>query len=425
MSIINKKIGYLVKRNYDFKVKVRDLLQELEYLYFELNIIKQTIQAIQHNDLSCFDSSVGDWKCQTRTTMIIDIINNHESLHQELSEELLKIEKLLFTNRTLFQEVQQLSHVQLQNLTIQLQEKSLIAYLTERVDYHTPDHLIFLSLCYLTTIQNNQLSLCTKHNISTNKMKAIINSSKVILCHLSIQYEQAIAKKHSTIHEQSLLQQVETKEIQHMTALLPSFKSIFKKMILTQQPLIIRQTFFCNCGKVQSIQNNFYAVKNNNFQETNLPNTKDQAITTIEAYQFSGSLEQLQDLLLIPHTAQGIPKEYYQPCQCLHPTPKNSIQSIDEAIMAFFAQHPQFTNHQPIDFARFGLLDSDLKKEYDHLLTLPGFSRHDMSIFQIIHMYPSTVADVVAETNRINDSMKRQNICSTVQPSITIRPQIT
>ena len=50
--------------------------------------------------------------------------------------------------------------------------------------------------------------------------------------------------------------------------------------------------------------------------------------------------------------------------------------------------------------------DSDLKKEYDYLLTLKGFSAKDMNLFHIVHMYASTIEDVLLSTEQIQKSLK-------------------
>lgn len=420
-----KSFGYLLKRTDALNISVMKFKQELLYNLFEAQIIKNAILSFQDQSLSKFDSTVGDWKCQTRTSMIIDAIFDAQTTYNQLTHDLIQIEALLIKNEDLFNKINNYTSIECQRLTKYLHQTSLSTALQEYNILYTPSLITeLLSLSFLTTPKNVILTFFNQYHISTHKQKAIINNAKQQLCHLSIEYAQQLIKKYGTSEERLALQQIEIKNIQHMTSLFVEFRSIFKKMKHEQQPFIIRQTYFCKCGKIQSIENSFYAVTNNQYKKTAMPFNHDHAITTIEAYQYPGSLEQLQNLLSVSHHEVDIPKQYYQPCQCVRPTPKKSITSIDEAIMAFFAQHPQFTNHAPIDFARFGLLDSDLKKEYDYLLTLPGFSRHDMSIFQIIHMYPSTIADVVAETNQLNETLKQQIIKPIKSASIKVTPQI-
>ena len=89
-------------------------------------------------------------------------------------------------------------------------------------------------------------------------------------------------------------------------------------------------------------------------------------------------------------------EEYYKPCKCSNITEEiTTINNIEESITAFFAQHPQFTNHAQIDWQGLGLVDSDLHKEYEYLNTLPGYSVNDMSKFCIDHIYPATIKEAL------------------------------
>jgi len=97
--------------------------------------------------------------------------------------------------------------------------------------------------------------------------------------------------------------------------------------------------------------------------------------------------------------------EFYKPCHCAHPTKQQPIKCIETAIMAFFAQHPQFANGATIDFEKLELSDSTFKKEYDSLLTLDGFSMKDMSEFHIVHMYADTIQEVLLSTQQIINSL--------------------
>ena len=116
----------------------------------------------------------------------------------------------------------------------------------------------------------------------------------------------------------------------------------------------------------------------------------------------------MQHKLKIENKATDIPHEFRKSCTCKKPSKENPVKSFDEAIMAFFAQHPQFTNGAEINWQGLGLENSDLKKEFDHLLTLPGFSRENMSVFQINHMYASTIADVLKEQKEMEARLQAE-----------------
>lgn len=416
-------IGYLSQRDYHFNVAIKDLIQEINNLYFELVAIQETITILQSNNLSKLDSSVGDWKCQTRTIMILEIINK-PYFKNLLSDSSQRIQLLIQQNRNFLQYLKDLTIAEKQQLSQYFKTNSLVEYFisNQLIDFNIPEELKFLALCFLTTLKNSSHSIWSEHKMGNDKVKKIKIYAKKQLCQLSIAYTQKLAQKYGTNEEQIMLQQVETKAIQSMTCLFAEFKSIYKKMKLENQPFIMRQVFFCLCGGVQSIQNNVYTYQNgqysiNNSELTN-PALAHQIIMTVEAYQYAGSLLDLQTKLNISPEESDIPRHMYQSCQCSHPTPVQPIQDIDLAMMAFFAQHPQFTNLKPIDFEGLGLANSKIKKEYDFLLTLPGFSRLNMTIFHINHMYPSTIAAVLQESEEIAHAM------ATRQPTIPLMQAI-
>ncbi|MFA5998762.1 MAG: hypothetical protein WC747_01955 [Candidatus Babeliales bacterium] len=401
-QVQNKKfVGYFLKRNDLYKLSVVELLRELSNHLFEAQIMKLAIQHFQEKKLYAFDSSVGDWKCQTRTSMIIDLAQDSTFIEQSLPKELDKISTLIFHLEQLLQKINNFNSIEAQNLSRHLLQKiSLNDYLAmQHIDYDPLDNTKFLSLCFLTTYQNNKFSVFTEHQMSLNKFKAVINAAKTMLCHLSINYEKKLAELYGSTNEQKALLQIETKSVQRMTALFSGFQSIFKKMKLKQQPFITNNIIFCGCGGIQIIQNKFFAIQNNEFIETTAPTDTQQEITVIDVYQFPGSLEKLQNIFGALNSQSGFPKEFYKSCNCTQPTQQQPIKSIELAIMAFFAQHPQFTNGASIDWEGLDLVNSDLKNNFDALRSLSGYSCHDMSKFQINHMYPSTIGHVLQSTD--------------------------
>lgn len=402
--LTKEEIGYFLKRTDIHQISVVDLIRELHIHIFEANIIKLAIENYQYHKLSAFDCAIGDWKCQTRTSMIIDYSQDTTSFDQELSIETAKINKLLDKLQQILDQITKASSVDRQKLTKTLQNISIQNFFQlNNLNYTPPEKLKILSLSFFTTVKNHNLPNFQQHQISVNKIKSLIIKAKIKLCELSIKYEQQLAKLYNTSDEQIALNQIEHKSFQYMTSLFSGFKGIFSKMKEKQQPFIIHNLIFCSCGGIQKSTIKFFAPENNTFKEKPLPADYQQGITIIEAYQFPGSLEQLQDILSIPHEESGIPKKFYKPCHCAHPTNQEKFDSIEEAIMAFFAQHPQFTNNAQIDFEGLGLSNSNLKKEYDYLLTLKGFSRKDMSKFHINHMYPSTITELLEHQKEIEE----------------------
>lgn len=393
-------IGYLFKRDDIPKITFSDILRELQSHLIEAKIIQFSFLKIQKKKFINFDSSVGDWKCQTRTSMIVDSMNT--SHHHICDKKIKEIESLVDNLKKLLKKMISLSSGDRQKFGKEnLQNSSFNQFLQKNYILYEPlQNIIFLSACFTTTFHNNILSTF-KDYLSMNKFKNIINKSKSILCDLSINYEQELAKKYGTLNEQKLLNQIEIKNVQHMTSLFAGFKPIFKKMKALKQPFLTTTTFFCQCGGVQTNRNDFYKLKQNEYSKTKVPKDHDQVVTIVEVYQYPGSLADLQQKLNIEPKATDIPHEFRKSCTCKKPSKENPVKSFDEAIMAFFAQHPQFTNGAEINWQGLGLENSDLKKEYDYLRTLPGFSRENMSVFHINHMYASTIADVLKEQEEI------------------------
>ncbi len=402
--------GYLFKRKDIQNFSLVDLKKILHNLFFEKLIIKSAIDNLIHKKIKTFDSPVGDWKCQTRTSMIIDLVNNTQSINNDKLKAIQTINLIKNTITNFLKKIncfnsrecQQFSKEELTNISL----KDLLN--NHKLIHSFPHSFIFLSLSFLITQKNKDLPLYFQYEITTNKFKEIINKSKAALCQLSIDYESTIAITYGTPDEQKLLHQVEFKAMQHMTSLFAGFKPIFKKMKALKQPFLTTTTIFCQCGGVQINRNDFYEFNNNEYTKTTIPKDHDQVTTIIDVYQYPGSLTDLQHKLKIESKATDIPHEFRKDCTCKNSSKEQPIKSIDEAIMAFFAQHPQFTNGAEINWKGLGLENSELKKEYDYLLTLPGFSRENMSIFHINHMYASTIADVLKEQEEMKARLQAE-----------------
>lgn len=404
-----KKVGYILDRDDIQHIRLADFFKQLRILLFEANIIKHTIDAILQNDILAFDSSVGDWKCQTRTSMIVDIMEERESLHNEILEELPKVNYI----------IQKLSDILSINMTVQdlqyLKDKikenitngSLQIYIKENcLDYSPPKNLLFLSLCFFRTIKNTILPTfvfdTTAHKI--NKM------AKRILMHLSIDYERHIANEYGSDDEVKALKQIEFKGSIIMTSCFVSFRTILKKMIAKKQLLATQCIVFCNCGGIQSLELKLFGVQHNHYRqictrEVLATQRSDQVVTMVIAHQFPGCLAELRSLLHVPYHEINIPQNFYRRCICSNQSKHKSYDSIDEAMMASFVQHPQFINNATIDFKGLGLTSSKLKNEYDRLLTIPGFSRNDMSRFCIDHIYSDTIKSILESQRKLEEEL--------------------
>lgn len=393
-----KKVGYILKR-YDIdNIRLADFFQELRILLFEANIIKHTIEAVLNGDILALDSSVGDWKCQTRASMIVDIMEDSESLNKELVAELLEVNYM----------TQKLTNVinigrkreDLKHLKTILRSISLQSYLdSHELNYNPATTLSFLSLCFLTAEKNSVLPILNPNDISKSKMDKLIILGKRILMQISIDYERTTAEKYGSSDEIKALQQIEYKNFRFMSSCFVSFKCIFRKMLIKKQPFVVRCVIFCNCGGVVNTELKFFAVKNDMYAEVEFGKVLEmkmlnQVITVMEGYQFPGSMGQLKNILHVPHNETYIPKNFYRLCICSNKPKYKTYSSISEAIMAFFAQHTQFINHASIDFEGLGISSSELQKSYEQLLTIPGLSLDNMSTLLLHHIYADTIKSI-------------------------------
>lgn len=401
------KIGYIFKRKDNNQLSLIDLKLFLKTFLFELKILDSCVVFFDRNELFLFDSSVGDWKCQTRASIFVDM-KSELNLNQTFQEKI-KIQKLITLIKNLLSKLDSLNAIECKNFTHDiLKKESLFQFLkNENLILHIDKQYTFLALCFLTTKNNYNLSLFAETNISKNQYNQITINSKSFLCDHSIEYENDLVKEFGTTDEAQLLTQIESKNVQTMTSLYAGFIPIFKKMKAKKQPFFVLKKIFCSCGGLQKLDAELFEPTDQGFASKPITIPAYTVVSTIDSYQFPGSLAELQTLLNIPHTATDIPKEFLKPCNCNNPYPEKPIDSFDEAIMAFFAQHPQFTNGAEIQWEKLGLQNSEVKKEYDRLLTLKGFSRNDMSIFHINHMYASTIENVLKEKENLEQQLKQ------------------
>lgn len=372
--------------------KVTNLIVSLEIHFIEIKIISKAIEAFFNKNLLLFDSTVGDRKCQTRASMIVDLIENEQLLKDEFEKERDNINQIFLKTTNLLNKIKNLKHAELKELSEELQASSIDEYLKKHnLTYKPSFNLKLISLCYFTTLPLDQMMAETDHLLSLNKLNKLLISAKKELCLLSINYEQAISQKYDCQTNTLCLQQIETKGICSMTSFYNSFRSILKKMKDRNQSFIKKTILFCSCGGIQKKVTKYFTPSENKFIEHSINELTEQAIMIIEGYQFPGSLPQLKQILNVPEEEAYIPPAYQKSCLCKTPSESQTLQDAEAAILAFFAQHPQFTNNAEIQFDNQDLLNSDLHQEYNYFKSLPGFCERDMSFLYLDHIYPSTI----------------------------------
>lgn len=392
-SIKNEYIGYLLTRSDLINLREKLLIKELYVHLFELEILVKSLNDLSEKRYWKFDSLVGDRKCQARTSMMLDNVENTLSLRQVKN----KIEIYFTRLNELINKVLNYSNLERHLLTKNLKELSLKKYLEQQdLTFEVPLNVKIIALSYLTSLSKQDLLDLSFQGLSSNKLDKILITAKVHLCRLSIKYEQELAQDYGCIQEQKILNKIETKGFCSMVSTFPGIKHILQKVKDKSQVVIKKLIRFCSCGGIKDKKIKKFQEKNNQLQHQSLYTIKDdQAIMAVEGYQFEGSFEQLKNILGVPGEATLIPEDYYKNCNCSQENVLRKIEDFEHAIIACLTQHPQYTTNSEIDFEGLGLLDSDVKKEYDYLKSLKGYSREDMSKFFAYHIYPSTVKEVL------------------------------
>ncbi|MBP6892595.1 hypothetical protein KBB68_03375 [Candidatus Babeliales bacterium] len=393
-------------------LKIDLLIQELYVYLLEINIINQAIENFIFHRLQNFDSSVGDWKCQTRTSIVLDLIKNQNLCSLNLKKKKKNLPQLIKKIENFIKNIKKLNHLERKTLTKKLINISLEELLNENdIFLKNSETINIISLFYLCSpLTIKHLPFIEKTLLTHKKINKMLISAKHKISLFTINYEKQLALAYCSKENQKILGQIANKGYSSMTAFFPSFKVIFEKMKQEKESFLEKKIIFCLCGGVISQTHNLYSATQNNFTKKHFNIlSKKNTIMVIEGYQFNGSFQELKQLLKIPINNTLISKEFYKQCSCLSKT-KQKIQktNIEKIILAGFVQHPQFITGAEIDWKGLGLENSNLKKEFDHLKTIPGCSVEDMSTFCIRHVYASTIADVLKEQEEMETLLQAE-----------------
>jgi hypothetical protein len=408
-------IGLFIKRKNIPNPTIQDLHKEILIYLFEAQTILMAIKHLTIKDFSIFDGHVGDAKCQTRTSMLIDMYSPKNRIFEELNS----IQK----NTQLFiQKIQQF--LQENNFDNQSYNKKNIeqfkfqemSNFIDKYDFHLilPEEIIVPALCIITKLSKHEIHVLTNNKISKQSIDKFRELAKIQLCKLSIKYEHGLTKGSNLSEAKTSMSQIESKKyssgFSSMTAFFPSVKVILEKMKLEQQPILQKNIIFCSCGGMIKIEHTLWQIKQNLFYETNIIDISTHTpLMVVEGYQFSGSFLQLKQLLNMPEHTTLISKEFRRACTCTKSCKlNNNTSNIEEIMLTNSTHHSQFITGAEIDWKGLGLENSDLKKEYDHLKTIPGCSIDDMSQFCIRHIYPSTIADVLKEQEEMKARLQAE-----------------
>jgi hypothetical protein len=411
-NVLNEQayVGYILIRKIDKSLTHQRLISELLFFYLELQIILLAIKFFQMKKLKMFDGLVGDQKCQVRASILVDLYENFDKNIEIFNKEKKNIDFLIKKYEKLFIELDLANYPKIKKSKINYNSIFDLFFLL-KLFFEPPLNLKILSLSLITMLNKKDLFDLSKNKLGREKIDSLVDMAKIELSSLSIEYEQKIAKKYSSISVQMALQQIGTKKYSigysSMTAFFPSWIAIWDKMQLTHQIFLKKLFSFCKCGGIEKIFFEIYKFRGRNLCKIAMNSHDKNVAMIILSYRYKGSFNKLKEIL---HTSNLkdtiIPTEYLFYCKCSNNA--NVIKNIEleknhlaDGINAVFAQHPQFINKIEIDWVGLGLENSELKKEYDRLRTLSGYGINDMSKFCIVHIYASTVGQELEEQREL------------------------
>lgn len=405
---MNKPIGLFIKRKNSLLPTSDNLHKELLLYLLEIQIMLEATDTLINKKLKKLDCLVGDWKCQSRASMIQDLFNTKKDLFNILETS----KKDLTTLQTKIQNL--VNNFDIKNnkfngkIIKKFKYESMLNFIEEyKIEFTPYKELTFISLCFLIYSPKEKIHELTLNQVSNKQIKKIIEIAKKTLCQLSIDYEQNLAKTYGSNEEQKILTQVETNAFCSMTSAIPGFKHILQKIKVQNQQCLMRTFIFCGCGGIQNIKIQLFKPKNCKFEEIMNFARSDEPSMILDGYQFPGSFEQLKKNLNVPTEESLIPQKFYKKCTCNNPTAQYPIQDMEKAMLASLAQHPQFTNGASIKFKELELEGSEIEKEYLQLKSQPGYCRNNMSKFFAYHVYASTIADVLKEEDEISQKLEK------------------
>ncbi len=395
-------VGLFIKRKNIPNPIIKDIHKELLIYLFEAQILLLSFFHLKNKNLYVFDGNVGDAKCQTRASILINMYTQDNARFAEKIFIKQNLESLVQKIKNLLAENDFKNHLFVKNNVHVFKFKNMNNFIEKyQLNILLPKEIIIPALCMITKLSRTEIHALTENEISKQSIDKLQELAKIQLCQLSIQYENSLISCPLSEEKKSLTQ-IESKKYSSdflkMTSFFLGFKPIFQKMKINNEFFIQKIIYFCTCNGIINQTLHLYRSEKNIFKEIDISLIdKNKVIMVIEGLSYSGSFNNLKNNLLIPLNKRSIPNEYQTPCKCSLVKNKKFKNNIEEIILANFAQHPQFITGAEINWKDLGLTNSNLKKEFDHLKTISGCSNDDMSQFCILHVYASTIADVLKE----------------------------
>ncbi|MBI2344859.1 hypothetical protein HYV10_02175 [Candidatus Dependentiae bacterium] len=388
----DNEVGIFLKHPDYLYTNRKELNVAINVRNLELNILEQVVQLLITRHYKQLDPLVGDSKCQTRASMLLDIFQQNQFARtycDTIQDHLNEAKEHL---REFIEKIDSSNIERIKNITNEFYRDQLSNFFKKNnLDYEISDELLIISLCYFLFFKYEKIVLFSENLLSNSKAQDLLLLAKKKLLKITLHYEQSLVEKYGNEELKRILKFKEINGFCEMTAFYPSLIPILNKIENKRQLILIKNIIFCECGGIKFIKNDLY--QGNGLDKLERINSKkeEEVAVIIEGYCFNGSFQQLADYLGISLRILVSSLDNLKLCNCSKSFNLIVEDDIETIILSNAAHHKQFTNGAEIPWVELGLEDSELKKEYDYLRTLSGYSVDDMSKFCIRHIYVSTV----------------------------------
>lgn len=386
------------------KTSIDQYVQELKIAKLSSQVLQKTIAAIVAGEYKLFDGTIGDCKCQTRTSMLLDFATLFKKKSPELQADFNQLQQIEQTATTMVDEIAPqkppmvaeptpaapptMSHSARQALSMKLKEQTLREVFAEKQLLYTPSpELKVAAQCFVTRPENQAMA---NSDLAKSTAESLVKQCKAELCAQSIAHEQTLAQTYCGQDVQAALTHVVQKGQTTMTGFFPAIKPVLAKMITARQAIQLQQETYCSdCSGLQDTSRYCFASDGQQFQPTKtLP--PDEIVMVIVGNQYEGSLDCLKAKLGIDPKTTYIPLAYKKPCSCTTKPPRKPLAlPVEEILLRGAAEHAQYITGEPIPFEKLGIQGSNLEQEYMSRRQAAGFGIENMACFCIDHIYPA------------------------------------
>ncbi len=335
---------------------------------FNTTAYEQSLEALNTGDLAQLDPLVGDSACQIRVPLVINMYNRYQ---QEKEEALSEEDRKILTSCRLLTQVNNGTSTDIKKLFF----NQTIPSNSQIKNYYEP-----FVLGHKKNLRTVSVELITKliHELKDTELASCINHYQT----------SGVAQKTETL-----------------LPFYPMSKVIFKAIVASGCPIILRITHFCPQEQHLHISTITYTVKNGSLC---LNDTKEldenQAAMIIEGFSSSNNdnliaseqIQKLKDKKSIPFSPLCQNAQSQQN--------KLALEDIFTILLANAALHPQFIGQankgKSIEFDQFHapMLEAEflaMQKKAKEL----GCGIEDTRMFTIRHIYAQTVGKALAQQN--------------------------